>query len=276
MVKKHKSRRQSKKAPYISPHTVRVGEIYKGSIHFSCYNRYWKISSLPNGDMVNIRCTNCNKERTVFLSAISNDFELYSTPDVKSNGSVATHTLNSHCLIGLYSTRSCSNNSHKIKDVIAKIPIKINGRPQIANVDAWYCETCNVYYILHSTYDSISGIPICDVKDFRTGKIISCARDYENVIASDYETMLHKLGYNVSQKEGLSSQERHDILAQIVRKRQISKNEIISLLQYYIRRNENNDNMVLAVEKWSEDLVFIKQFKVQSGESIDVERIRIR
>lgn len=88
--------------------------------------------------------------------------------------------------------------------------------------------------------------------------------------------MLHKLGYNVSQKEGLSSQERHDILAQIVRKRQISKNEIISLLQYYIRRNENNDNMVLAVEKWSEDLVFIKQFKVQSGESIDVERIRIR
>lgn len=133
-----------------------------------------------------------------------------------------------------------------------------------------------MYYILYSTYDSISGIPICDVKDFRTGKIISCARDYENVIVSDYETMLHKLGYNVSQKEGLSSQERHDILAQIVRKRQISKNEIISLLQYYIRRNENNDNMVLAVEKWSEDLVFIKQFKVQSGESIDVERIRIR
>lgn len=129
MVKKHKSRRQSKKAPYISPHTVRVGEIYKGSIHFSCYNRYWKISSLPNGDMVNIRCTNCNKERTVFLSSISNDFELYSTPDVKSNGSVATHTLNPHCLIVLYSTRSCSNNSHKIKDIIAKIPIKVNGRP---------------------------------------------------------------------------------------------------------------------------------------------------
>ena len=88
--------------------------------------------------------------------------------------------------------------------------------------------------------------------------------------------MLHKLGYNVNQQENLSSQERQKILAQIVQKRQISKNEIISLLQYYIRRNENNGNMIFAVEKWEQDLIFMKRFRMQSSEVIDVDQIRIK
>ena len=267
-------RERSKKAQYLSPHSVYVGEVYKGSMHFSCKNEYWMIASLPKGDMVDIRCTKCNKVRTVYLSAIANDFKHITEED--NIEKFTRRTLKANCLIGLKSTHSCSIESHKIKDVLARIPIKVNGKPMVTTVDAWYCETCNIYYILHSTYDSISGIPICDVKDFRTGKIISCARDYVNVIASDYETMLHKLGYNVSQKDGLSSQERHDILAQIVTKRQISKNEIISLLQYYIRRNENNDNMWLAVEKWEQDLAFMKRFKVQDCDTVDVDRIRIK
>lgn len=274
-----KSRQQSKKVPYISPHPVRVGEIYIGSGHHRCGNRYWMISSLPKGDKVDIRCTACRKERTVCLSAIANDFKLYSRPNTKNRNSlngVSAFKLNPHSLIGLYSTRSCSNNSHKIKDVIARIPVKVNGKPQIIDVDAWYCETCKIYYILHSTYDGINGIPICDVKDFRTGKIISSATDYDNVVTSNYETMLHKLGYNVNQQENLSSQERQKILAQIVQKRQISKNEIISLLQYYIRRNENNGNMIFAVEKWEQDLIFMKRFRMQSSEVIDVDQIRIK
>lgn len=88
--------------------------------------------------------------------------------------------------------------------------------------------------------------------------------------------MIHKLGYNVDQRNGLSAQERHDILAQIVAKHQIAKNEIISLLQYYIRRNENNDNMWLAVEKWEKDLEFMKRFRVQDCDMVDVDRIRIK
>lgn len=267
-------RERSKKAPYRSPRSVRVGEVYKGSMHFSCRNEYWMIASLSKGDMVDIKCTKCNKVRTVYLSAIANDFK--HKPEKENIDDISPHTLKACCLIGLKSTRSCSVESHKVKDVLARIPIKVNGKPMVVTVDAWYCETCDVYYILHSTYDSIKGIPICDIKDFRTGQYISCSSDYDNIVTSDYETMLHKLGYNVDQRNGLSAQERHDILAQIVAKHQIAKNEIISLLQYYIRRNANNSNMYYAVEKWQNDLEFIRRFRVQNCDTIEVNRIRIK
>lgn len=265
-------RSKSNKIQYITPHTVNMGEVYKGSIHFSCKNEYWMITSIPRNGKVNIMCTRCQKIRTVFLSAISNDFTRCST----KQSNFSTHIIKAHCLIGLKSTRSCSINSHKIKDIIAKIPVKVCGKPTIETVPAWYCEVCNVYYILHTTYDGINGIPICDVKDFRTGQYISHSSDYDNVVTSNCESILHKLGYNVDQRNELSSQERHEILAQIVTKRQIAKNEIISLLQYYIWRNENNVNMSFAIEKWEEDLDFMKRFIIQGCDTIDVDQIWIK
>ena len=66
-------------------------------------------------------------------------------------------------------------------------------------------------------------------------------------------------GYNVSQKEDLSSMQRQTILQSIVENGILSKSEVVSYLNYFInqRINRDTDMYDVAISKWREDRDFI-------------------
>ena len=66
-------------------------------------------------------------------------------------------------------------------------------------------------------------------------------------------------GYNVSQKEDLSSMQRQTILQSIVENGLLSKSEVVSSLNYFInqRINRDTDMYDVAISKWREDRDFI-------------------
>ena len=71
------------------------------------------------------------------------------------------------------------------------------------------------------------------------------------------ESLLHQLGYNVSQTDGLSSDQRQHILSMIMEAGIMKPSQIITLLKGFISRNGNQLGNELAREKWEEDLEYI-------------------
>lgn len=80
----------------------------------------------------------------------------------------------------------------------------------------------------------------------------------DNVITfGDGESFLHFLGYNVRANNGLSDNDRKELLYHIVKNNYLSKFEIISHLQKEAQKRSNQDNMMDAVEKWESDIRYL-------------------
>ncbi len=76
------------------------------------------------------------------------------------------------------------------------------------------------------------------------------------------ESPLRLSGYNVSQKDDFSAEERHYILARIIHDRIMNKNEVIRYLGYFIRMNGARYGNELAVSKWKNDLAFVQEYDI--------------
>ena len=64
------------------------------------------------------------------------------------------------------------------------------------------------------------------------------------------ESLLMQYGYNVSEMEGLSSIQRHNILSVIIDNNILSKSEIISYIDFFISQRRTMENMKTAILKW--------------------------
>ena len=76
------------------------------------------------------------------------------------------------------------------------------------------------------------------------------------------ESPLKLSGYNVSQKDNFSSNERHYILARIIHDGIMCKGEVIRYLSYFILMNGARYGNELAAEKWEEDLAFVQEYNI--------------
>ena len=81
-------------------------------------------------------------------------------------------------------------------------------------------------------------------------------------------------GYNVSQTEGLTELQRRKILSILVDLKILTKNDIISYLDFFINMRESNPLFERAVAKWEEDREFISEYRTGDYQKIGVSGIR--
>ena len=126
-------------------------------------------------------------------------------------------------------------------------------------VSAGYCFECGHYYILESTYNNLKskGIIACRVCDEK-----SINRYNSNGMILAQESILMQCGYNVSQTEGLSEKARRKILALLIDERILSKNDIISYLDFFVSQRQYQDKFQVAISKWESDAEFVREYRI--------------
>ncbi len=158
-------------------------------------------------------------------------------------------------------TFKCRYNDHKLQNINALINIiDRNGEIKQEKVSAGYCPKCNIFFILESIYQSlkIKGTPICRVSD---EKAYLSNNSYANGMKLAQESVLRQYGYSVSQEEGLTSATRRKILALLVDNKVLTKNDIISYLDFFISQRQYNHKFEKAIDKWESDREFISEYK---------------
>ena len=157
----------------------------------------------------------------------------------------------------------CMHKSHQIQNVDAEVKVSLNnGEDKLFQISAGYCQQCNIYFIMESTYQELKrkGIILCRVTDSKT----YAKGGFMNGSKLAQESILMQYGYNVSQTVGLSARQRQKILAVMIDNKVLSKSEIISYLDFFIRQHGSRNNMGVAISKWEDDREFVEHYK--SGE----------
>ena len=164
------------------------------------------------------------------------------------------------------------HKSHHLKNVDAEVIVRSRiGTERLIPFSAGYCEECNLYFILESTYEYLRkyGIPNCRVSDEKT---------YMNTISSNgmmlaQESILMQYGYTVSQEFDLSETTRRKILANLIDNKIITKSEIISYLDFFISQHTSSKYQ-MAVGKWELDRDFVRDYNIGKYTKYGVGGIR--
>lgn len=168
----------------------------------------------------------------------------------------------------------CKNRNHKLQDITAAVSIVMPGvEVAEARIPAGYCPKCEMYFILESTYERLlhRGTPMCRVSDEKTYlRASSSANDMQ--LAS--ESLLMQYGYNVSQVQGLTTVQRQKILSLIMDHGIMTKEEILSYLDFFISQRRNRPQYNIAISKWEQDRQFVSRYGTGFGKTVQVRSIR--
>lgn len=160
----------------------------------------------------------------------------------------------------------CHKNNHNIVQATAILHSRTDNEIEI-NVE--YCTDCNKYlleYTLFEEYRNRYGVLIGNFRMVVNGNF-----DGEYDLA--LESPLKLSGYNVGQKDGYSSQERHYILARIIHYGIMSKGDVIRYLSYFIRMNGAKYGNELALSKWKDDLLFVQNYNLDLQPTVNITEI---
>ena len=177
----------------------------------------------------------------------------------------------------------CKAAGHSYKKVIAVAPVYFKAENKVVLQDAfdtYYCKDCKAYYMGKNGYAILNkaGHIMCSVfekKDFDEF-MDNGWRFPEHDFQLAQESKLMHLGYNVSEKSGLSDNERHTILKYSYLSGIMTKEEIISHLSFLIKLNEAKHSMEYAVDKWNRDRKWIKNVPKSKEIPVGIKRIILR
>ena len=274
-----------------------------------CGNIFLQLEEIPHKDNPKIhynvrKCDNCNLYYITYSVYVkhSDDWEVINSADLQvlektkgqnENNSITSssqamlkkkinkaHIITAHDFVVRRTIFKCKHNNHKIEDVKAVFTtISRLGTVNKITIPAGYCSTCNMYFIMESTYKRIknSGIPICRTMDEKSYESNNSTGLYNSNLAS--ESVLMQFGYNVSQKDDLPVGQRRRILAAIVDNGVLKRNEVVSYLDYFInqRKNQKNKDGSLkfkdAMDKWRMDRAWLNQYKLGSYKEVLIRSI---
>lgn len=169
--------------------------------------------------------------------------------------------------------RKCFNEKHTIIDIIAIIKVATHSGIIEVKKPAAYCPECSQYIILKSDYKNIKkqGVLLCEVID-KTPKHLE---KHNNQSYTGTESRVHALGYNVIKEYGYTYKQRKIILANIMENYNISKHEILSMLDTNIARKIKLPNYADAVSKWKEDREFVENYKRGDIPEVLIDKVTI-
>ena len=157
------------------------------------------------------------------------------------------------------STFKCMYSNHNITNINAIIKlIDKKGIIFEEKISAGYCESCNIFFIMESSFDNLKrkGTLICRITDEKT--YLSNKKSSGNMKLAQ-QSILMQYGYNVSQTKGLSVESRRKILALLIDNEILTKSDVISYLDFFINQHKGNKYMI-AVQKWSSDRDYISTY----------------
>lgn len=150
---------------------------------------------------------------------------------------------------------SCKRNNHTVEAVTGVLLGK-NG--EVIKLNTNYCPQCKKCFISYNEYMNYRrryGALLGNIK-IANGSFITS----ESELAE--ESILHICGYSVNQSENLSKIERHAVLQYLIDSKVSSKPQIISYLDFFIRRNGKKPNMEEAVRRWTEDINWVRDYQI--------------
>ena len=169
----------------------------------------------------------------------------------------------------VYYPKEGTEISHKHKTVNTKVIISIRSR-KTGNISHFkisskYCSVCKEYYITKGIYDKIikTGIPVCRLREQRSGTIQYAGKNKFDKYNT--ESLLKEYGYNVDARDNLPPVIRQDILKSLIDEGICDKDFIISHLEVFIYDHKNAERNKYAVQKWEDDLNFIKEYSTKKS-----------
>ena len=152
---------------------------------------------------------------------------------------------------------SCKKKSHIIMPRIG-IFASLGGKSIKINIE--YCSNCHHYYMSYNEYvyyRDFYGALLGNIE------IIEDANYYDSrFYGLADESILHICGYTVSQSMNLSESYRRKILGNIMDRRILDKSRVIEYLKFFINNSKFRSNMKIAVQKWTEDLTWVVNYKI--------------
>ena len=159
------------------------------------------------------------------------------------------------------STFKCIHNNHHTEDMAAAVNvIEKDGNIKLKKINVGYCKECNVFFVLESIYEELKKwyVPICKVSDVKT--YYGSNGKYGMKLAQ--ESILKQYGYNVSKTEDLSDTVRQKILAVLIDNHIVTKNDIISYLDFFVSQRRYQSKYEQAISKWEEDREFVTNYRL--------------
>lgn len=161
----------------------------------------------------------------------------------------------------------CHRYAHQMIQVTAVLHSKTDDEIQL-NVE--YCTECKKFILDYTVFEQYRNRYGALVGNFRM--VINGEFDGEYDLAEESPLMLS--GYNVRQKDGYTSQERHYILARIIHDGIMDKGDVIRYLSYFIHKNGAKRGNELALSKWKEDLAFVQNYNMSTQPRTIISGVR--
>lgn len=212
--------------------------------------------------------------RFVYITEPPIEVPRYNKNNIQHNKEDITHV--GITAIVLSDNRKCTNESHPLIDILAKL--RISTRPIGAiityEIPAAYCKQCDLYFILKSDFKIAKekGIILCPIID-RTQKYLE---KHKKQVQTGSESKIHQLGYNVIKGNGYTNEQRHVVLANIDENTNISRHEIKSLIIKCIAQHKNQPNYIDSVKAWQNDLEFISNYRAGDLPGVNIDKIILK
>ena len=177
-------------------------------------------------------------------------------------------TFTSNTVLYIYKGNiKCHRFGHDIIQATAVLHNKTDNEIEI-NVE--YCTDCKKFILEYTVFEQYRNRYGALVGNFRM--TVNGEFDGEYDLAEESPLMLS--GYNVSQRDGYTSRERHYILARIIHDGIMEKGDVIRYLSYFIRKNGAKRGNELALSKWEDDLAFVQEYDKSTQPKTIISDIR--
>ena len=166
----------------------------------------------------------------------------------------------------------CRNKGHEVISVTGLLSTKHGTQ---ARINCNYCESCKKYFIStkeYLYYQKLFGFLLGNLTFEDNSK--DSESSFNKLLAP--ESLLYICGYNVKDNngKGLTASERQDILGAIMNHGIMEKNRVMEYLQTFINTREYQPNMKDAVEKWKEDLDWVRNYNINKQQKFYITTIK--
>ena len=170
----------------------------------------------------------------------------------ESRAQFTTHSNTLYICKGLI---TCHKKKHSVESATGLLWGK---NDTVIKLNTNYCPQCKKHFLSYNEYLHYRKIYGVLLGNFKITNGSFDSPDYDMA----EESPLHLCGYSVNQTENLTTNERHEILQYLIDSKILSKPEIISYLNFFIRRNGKRENMQEAVCRWNQDIEWVRDYQI--------------
>lgn len=184
-----------------------------------------------------------------------------------AHGEPVNHAIPQNTLYICKGLISCKKHGHS---VVSATGVMIGKNGKVIKINTNYCPQCKKYFISYDEYlhyKQIYGILMGNIR-ITNGSFAPFNGDLAQ------ESPLYICGYSVNQTDNLSATMRQQILQYLIDSRIMSKPEIISYLNGFIRRNGKRANMEEAVCRWRADIAWVRNYRIDRQRYFEIANIQ--